>query len=485
MNNIYYKKSWVLAISVLFFGTIVIPGISANVIEQYNIQDGMVSVSAIAPDLVYSPTSHDFGNVAQGQTYQTTFQIWNGGSGTMTFNLGIVHTWISPNPTGGKSDGSWDKVTITVTIDTTGLSLGAHSGFVSITANDGGGTRYFNIDCNVVSNNPPNTPSTPSGPSSGEAGVAYTYSTSTTDPDGDNVRYGWDCNGDSVVDYWSPYYYPSGATHQLQLTFGGAGTYHLRVKAKDIHGVESGFSSAKTVVISGANSAPNTPSTPFGSASGNTGISYTYSTSTTDPDDDTVKYGWDWNGDGTVDEWTGLYSSGTTVSTTHTWATAGTYSVKVKAEDSNGAQSGFSSAKTVIISADNPPNKPNTPSGPSSGKAGNSYSYSTSTTDPNGDLLYYWFDWDDGTDSGWKGPYNSGQIASASHIWSAQGSYSIKVKAKDDPNGDGDLSDGTESVWSNPLPISMPKTKAINPLFLNFLEQHPHIFPMLRRILML
>ena len=106
--------------------------------------------AALGPDLVYSPTSHDFGNVAQGQTYQTTFQIWNGGSGTMTFNLGIVHTWISPNPTGGKSDGSWDKVTITVTIDTTGLSLGSHSGFVSITANDGGGVQYFNIDCTLL-----------------------------------------------------------------------------------------------------------------------------------------------------------------------------------------------------------------------------------------------------------------------------------------------------------------------------------------------
>ena len=482
MNNIFYKKSWVLAISVLFFGTIVIPGISANMTEQYNMQDGLVSVSAIVPDLVYSPTSHDFGNVAQGQTYQTTFQIWNGGSGTMTFNLGIVHTWISPNPTGGKSDGSWDKVTITVTIDTTGLSLGPHSGFVSITANDGGGTRYFNIDCNVVSNNPPNTPSQLSGPSSGNVGDTLIYTSSTTDPDGDNIMYGLDTNSDGIVDHWSSSYYPSGSLYTIHITFYSTGTFHLRLKAKDIHGAESGFSSAKTVVISGANSAPNTPSTPSGPSSGNTGVSYTYSTSTTDPDDDTVKYGWDWNGDGTVDEWTGLYSSGTTVSTTHTWATAGTYNVKVKAEDSNGAQSGFSSAKIVVINS--PPNKP-TITGPSSGKAGNSYSYSTSTTDPNGDQIYYWFDWDDGTTSGWKGPYNSGQIASASHIWSAQGSYIIKVKAKDDPNGDGDLSDGTESVWSDPLPISMPKNKAVNLLFLRFLEEHPHIFPMLRHILML
>jgi len=481
MNNIFYKKSWVLTISILFFGTIVIPSISANMTEQYNIQDGMVSVSAIVPDLVYSPTSHDFGNVAQGQTYQTTFQIWNGGSGTMTFNLGIVHTWISPNPTGGKSDGSWDKVTITVTIDTTGLSLGPHSGFVSITANDGGGTRYFNIDCNVVSNNPPSTPSKPSGPTSVTEGVQYTYTTKTTDPDGDNVRYGWDFDGDGVVEpgHWTSYY-PSGATCTVKVTFYGAGTRYLSVIAEDVHGAQSGFSPTLTVVVSGANSAPNTPSTPSGPSLGEAGVTYTYSTSATDPDGDNVRYGWDWNGDGTVDEWTGLYSSGTTVSTSHTWTTAGTYNVKVKAEDSNGSQSGFSSAKTVVINS--PPNKP-TITGPSSGKAGDSHSYSTSTTDPNGDLLYYWFDWDDGTNSGWTGPYNSGQTANASHVWTAQGSYIIKVKAKDDPNGDGDLSDGTESVWSDPLPISIPKNKAVNLLFIRFLEEHPHIFPMLRYIL--
>jgi len=443
-----------------------------------------VNDTGLVPDLVYSPTSHDFGNVGQGQTYQTTFQIWNGGSGTMTFNLGIVHTWISPNPTGGKSDGSWDKVTITVTIDTTGLSLGSHSGFVSISANDGGGVRYFNIDCNVVTNNPPNTPTQLNGPGSGEVNEWLSYTTSTTDPDGDPIKYGLDSDSDGIVDHWSSMYVPSGSTYQLNINFGGEGIYNLRIKAEDIHGAQSGFSTSKTVVIVGANNPPNTPSTPSGPVSGNTGTSYSYSTSTTDSDGDDVKYGWDWNGDGTVDEWTGQYSSGTMISTTHSWTSTGTYNVKVKSEDIHGAQSGFSSSKTVVITDDNPPNKPSTPSGSTSGKTGNSYSYSTYTTDPNGDKVYYLFDWDDSMDSEWIGPYNSGQIASISHIWTTQGSYSIKVKAKDDPNGDGDLSDGTESPWSDPLEISMPKNKPyINMPFIDFLENHPHLFPHLRQIL--
>ncbi|RLF30793.1 MAG: hypothetical protein DRJ99_01480 [Thermoplasmata archaeon] len=106
-----------------------------------------------------------------------------------------------------------------------------------------------------------------------------------------------------------------------------------------------------------------------------------------------------------------------------------------------------------------PPNKPNKPSGPTSGKAGTSYTYSTSTTDPDEDQVYYWFDWGDRTNSGWLGPYNSGQTVGASHTWSEKGSYDIKVKAKD--------TNDAESDWSDPLPITMPKNKG-SPFNINF-----------------
>jgi len=66
-----------------------------------------------------------------------------------------------------------------------------------------------------------------------------------------------------------------------------------------------------------------------------------------------------------------------------------------------------------------------------------------------------------------------------SHVWNIEGTYQIKVKAKDDPNGDGDLLDGTESVWSDPLPIRIPKNKAINPLSLRFFEFFIERFPLL------
>ena len=75
----------------------------------------------------------------------------------------------------------------------------------------------------------------------------------------------------------------------------------------NIYIADTGNNRIREVVV---NSKPNTPSQPSGPASGLPSTSYTYSTSTTDPEGDQVKYGWDWNGDGTVDEWSGLVNSG-------------------------------------------------------------------------------------------------------------------------------------------------------------------------------
>jgi hypothetical protein len=98
-----------------------------------------------------------------------------------------------------------------------------------------------------------------------------------------------------------------------------------------------------------------------------------------------------------------------------------------------------------------PPEKPVKPNGTISGKKGISYSYSTSTNDPNEDKIYYMFDWDDGTHTDWIGPFHSGQTVTASHSWTGRGSYGVKVKARDEHN--------LESVWSDPLSINMPKLK--------------------------
>ena len=74
------------------------------------------------------------------------------------------------------------------------------------------------------------------------------------------------------------------------------------------------------------------------------------------------------------------------------------------------------------------------------------YNYTSSTTDPDGDQIYYLFDWGDGTNSGWLGPYNSGQTVTGSQIWTILGNFSVTVKARD-VWGAGSLPSDSLNVW--------------------------------------
>lgn len=128
---------------------------------------------------------------------------------------------------------------------------------------------------------------------------------------------------------------------------------------------------------------------------------------------------------------------------------------------------------TAIAEDSTPPDTPAAPVGKTNGGINTEYTYTAQTTDPDGDELYYLFDWGDGTFSGWVGPKNSGQIVSASHKWTTEGNYEIKVKAKDEH--------GVQSEWSPTIPITMPRSRSVNslPMIQKILE----IFPILQLIL--
>ena len=74
----------------------------------------------------------------------------------------------------------------------------------------------------------------------------------------------------------------------------------------------------------------------------------------------------------------------------------------------------------------------------------------------------------------WTNYYDPGEKCTTSHAWSEDGNYVIRVKAID--------TDKIESEWSDPLVVSMPKNKVINP-FLLFLERLIERFPILEQIL--
>lgn len=134
-------------------------------------------------------------------------------------------------------------------------------------------------------------------------------------------------------------------------------------------------------------------------------------------------------------------------------------------------------AYNALMELNSEPERPNTPIGPGSGKVGEMYNFTVSSIDEDNDDLFFLFDWGDGNMSGWVGPYDSNEACVVSYNWSKKGVYEVKVKAKDEY--------GLESEWSDPLIVTMPKAKTIiNRPILNFLQQHPNLFPILRQLLL-
>ena len=110
---------------------------------------------------------------------------------------------------------------------------------------------------------------------------------------------------------------------------------------------------------------------------------------------------------------------------------------------------------TTFDVSNDPPNQPDIISGPAEGDVGIVYTFETVTSDNNNHDIYYKFDWGDDSFSDWIGAYTSDEVVGASHSWSSKGMYNAKVKAIDDPNGDGNLDDGIESIWSEPYTVSI------------------------------
>jgi hypothetical protein len=105
---------------------------------------------------------------------------------------------------------------------------------------------------------------------------------------------------------------------------------------------------------------------------------------------------------------------------------------------------GTGSYLSLWVTSD-PPAQPSRPDGPTLGIWHAEYSYSSSTTEPDNEQIYYRFDWDDGSNSGWLGPYSSGETVTGSHIWTELGTYNVTVKARDVW--------GAGSVLSEPLTV--------------------------------
>lgn len=193
----------------------------------------------------------------------------------------------------------------------------------------------------------PNTPSTPSGAASGRPDVSYDFQTSTTDPDGDDVKYGWDWTGDDAVDEWTGFY-ASGATCTTPHSWASVGGYHLKVKAEDTYGDQSGWSDTHYINI--YNTAPTALLPSVDKTYVQVGETIHISTTATDPDSDKVKVNFDYGDSSTSGYFPATYQpSGSTFEKDYYYSSTGTYHIKARAKDEYELAGGWSSGKTITV----------------------------------------------------------------------------------------------------------------------------------------
>ena len=204
--------------------------------------------------------------------------------------------------------------------------------------------------------------------------------------------------------------------------------------------------------------------------------SYNFTFMCEDPEGENVYY-WIDCGDACPIDWIGPYTSGEEITVNHTWNDIGTFCIKAKAKDDNYVESDWSEPHNITIAENQIPDKVII-NGPKWGFGGVEYEFTFMSTDADDHDLYYRINWDDGNDTGYTGPYNSGETLTLTHSWKKKGDYTIKAWAKDPLNDES----GQASFKLNIL-TNADKQKSKNLLLSEVLLRLIENFPLLNKIL--
>jgi len=339
----------------------------------------------------YVPLTVDFTGSASGGTASYTYS-WNFGDGSSSSDKNPSHTYNSAG-------------TYTVTLTVTDSSSSQATDSLIITA---------------TSPASPLSASASASPTSGEAPLTVNFTGSAS---GGTAPYAYSWNfGDSS----------SSSSQNPAHTYSSAGNFTVTLTVTDSASSQATASitiTAQTQISALAASCTASPTSgdiPLtvnftGTAAG--GIS---------------PYAYSWNfGDG---------ASSTTQNPSHTYTQAGTYTVTLTVTDSAASQA----TTSTEVTASSPVHEvtvPDTPEGPSTGAPGVSYTYTTGGSScSQGHSVEYYFDWGDGAYSSWS------SSTSASHIWSAAGTYAVKVQARCSVNP------GVTSLWSEAKTVSLEES---------------------------
>jgi hypothetical protein len=105
---------------------------------------------------------------------------------------------------------------------------------------------YVTVKQGSPINGAPSVPATPSGQTVLFANNLYTFSTTATDPEAQKLYYMWDF-GDTTTEWIGPVY--SDSIAETDHEWNQTGDYSIRVKSKDIFGLESAWSDPANVSV--------------------------------------------------------------------------------------------------------------------------------------------------------------------------------------------------------------------------------------------
>ena len=199
----------------------------------------------------------------------------------------------------------------------------------------------------VITSDPPENPEKPSGLDKGIPYVEFTFSTSTSDPNGDQVYYMWSWGDGNQSDWIGPF--NSNDTVEASHSWSTIGNYEIKVIAKDVLNVKSDWS--EPLVISIFENQPPTNPTIKGPSSGHGTQIYKFTFISTDPDAHDLFYKIDWD-DGSKTDWIGPYSSGEVITLNHSWNKKGEYLIKAWAKDIFGGESQQGNFRIKILTND-------------------------------------------------------------------------------------------------------------------------------------
>ncbi|MBT5737207.1 MAG: PKD domain-containing protein [Planctomycetes bacterium] len=283
---------------------------------------------------------------------------------------------------------------------------------------DGASTRADLVGAilNCFTGSPPPPPPAPvadfvASPTSGEAPVAVSFSNSST---GNITGYSWNF-GDGG----------SSTAQNPSHTYTSAGTYSVTLTATGPGGSDTASCSSCIVVTDPPPPPPVAGFTPD-SAGGETPIAVSFSNSSTG---DITGYSWNF-GDG---------GSSTAVNPSHTYTSAGTYTVILTATGPGGSDTATCTSCIVVTDPPPPPPVAGFTPGSAGGEAPVTVSFSNSST---GDISGYAWDFGDGGNSTAQNP---------SHTYTTAGTYSVTLTVTG-PGGSDTASCGSCIVVTDPPP---------------------------------